>query len=602
MKLNRIEIVNFCGLKGLHVINIPHIVALIGANGVGKSTIINAIRYGLTGIKSVPDIINKEASETTVEIFLNDADGNEISFSRTESRTKPSKFKVCGSATTQKALNSYIEDVCGVDVDKIRIASSSEIVANMKPQEFASFILRYIPEKMTAEEVLSLIPDSTLEMMTIGEALLPAENICLEDLDEVDSVIRAQRKELKSLIQVEEANYESKVKEKPAMPKEAIKAEMEDILASENKKKMYEAAMSAYKKAKEDFDKRIKVIKNIESQIKEITTSKPDELKLKELKDKSNSLKETMRNHDKSLYGLNNSLSQLKITLDALEKPICPISPLITCHENKAVAIEDISGTIKATEEGIMALEVEKKKVEEQINVAESEIADFEKDKSLYERKVFLMSQLKTLKDTVPEEPKLPEKVEIVDVETRKFQLNEYLKTWESYEEGINLLTQIERNKAELATFEALVKAFAEKGPVRQGILTKYLKVFEDICNERSNKIRPEIKFSFRSEDGIVVYMDNGKGIFLPYENLSGGEKAYFMFIIMDMLNQLCGVNILLLDELSVIDNEIFSKYVEIILEHKDDYDHIIMCAVNHPDTVETLKCRDIPIVNLTSK
>ena len=109
---------------------------------------------------------------------------------------------------------------------------------------------------------------------------------------------------------------------------------------------------------------------------------------------------------------------------------------------------------------------------------------------------------------------------------------------------------------------------------------------------------RPEISFKFESDNGVVVYMDNGKGSMLPYESLSTGEKAYFMFVIMDMLNQLSGVNILLLDELSVIDSSVFEKFVSTVLEHKDDYDHIIMSAVNHIDTVDVLTKLDVNTLN----
>ena len=88
--------------------------------------------------------------------------------------------------------------------------------------------------------------------------------------------------------------------------------------------------------------------------------------------------------------------------------------------------------------------------------------------------------------------------------------------------------------------------------------------------------------------------MDNKDGVALPYASLSGGEKAYMIYVIMDMLNQLVGTNILFLDELSVIDNECFETLLDIILSHKEDYDHILIAAVDHEDTLKAVKDREI--------
>ena len=57
--------------------------------------------------------------------------------------------------------------------------------------------------------------------------------------------------------------------------------------------------------------------------------------------------------------------------------------------------------------------------------------------------------------------------------------------------------------------------------------------------NDFSKKIRPEINFSFKSENGVTVYMDTGNGIELPYEAHSSGEKAYILFVIIFLLMML---------------------------------------------------------------
>ena len=596
MKMKKVIVRNFCGIEGKKEFDMPHIVALVGSNGTGKSTIINAIKYGLTGSKPEGDVINKNATEMSVEIVM-EKDEEEISFSRTEHHTKASKFRVNGLVTTQKALNAFIEETCGINVDDIKIASSSEIVAAMKPQEFASFILGYIPEKMTAEDVLGLIPEATLEEINFAEALLP-EEVTLESLDDVDSIIRAQRKDLKASIQVIEANLAGKITEAPSLSREEVEKELMEISNVENAKRLYEAELKAYNNAENILNSQLEMIKSLKVEANAIAATRPDPGKKAELLNRIESIKDTISNHNKTVIGVNSSLEQLKITLDSLHKPICPISPLITCHENKSVAIEEINDSINATEEGLVALNKELEKAENALKDAETDLITYDKLSKEYEKKVSLLKQAKNIEDNLPKLPEKPVAPEEIDVEDRKFQLNEILKNIISYEEGVKLSASLEKSKKELETLESLVKAFSEKGPVRQGILKKYLGIFEDLCNERSRMFRPEISFKFESDNGVVVYMDNGKGSMLPYESLSTGEKAYFMFVIMDMLNQLSGVNILLLDELSVIDSSVFEKFVSTVLEHKDDYDHIIMSAVNHIDTVDVLTKLDVNTLN----
>ena len=71
------------------------------------------------------------------------------------------------------------------------------------------------------------------------------------------------------------------------------------------------------------------------------------------------------------------------------------------------------------------------------------------------------------------------------------------------------------------------------------------------------------------------------------------------IFIIMDMLNSLCGSNILLLDELSVVDTKCFDALLDIVLAYADDYDHILLAAVDHEDTVKSVTDRKIPMLSL---
>ena len=190
------------------------------------------------------------------------------------------------------------------------------------------------------------------------------------------------------------------------------------------------------------------------------------------------------------------------------------------------------------------------------------------------------------LGSTIKEEPVKPA-ADAEEIDVEKFQLNEKLKAWASYKEGKLLSGQIERLENEVKDFDSLVKATAEKGEVRVGVIKRFLGVFEEIANERSKEFRPEVGFRFDPENGVTVKMDpTGSGYYMPYDSLSGGERAYMIFVLLDLLNQLSGAKVLFLDELSVMDVETFKALIDLIKKHVEEYDHVVVASVDHSDIV----------------
>ena len=47
MKIGKITVENFMGLEGKYVFDLGHFQALVGKNGIGKTTLLNDIRFAL---------------------------------------------------------------------------------------------------------------------------------------------------------------------------------------------------------------------------------------------------------------------------------------------------------------------------------------------------------------------------------------------------------------------------------------------------------------------------------------------------------------------------------------------------------------------------
>ena len=603
MKIENITLTNFMGIKGRLSLDLPHIAAIIGPNGMGKTTVLNSIRYALTGAEPEGDIINTDSEQCRVSITLKDAaDGQMYTFERMKDRKKPSKCTINGKFTTQKSMNEKMEDIIGIPLEKIKVLSSSEIVASMKPQEFSSFILDYIPEKLKFEDVVKFVPDMTMGMSEIMEAYLPAEDIDMSVINEFDGVCRFNRKDVKDQLERKRALYETKPQEAPLGDAEDIKKQIAELQNRDAAYKVYLAQKSSYDKANDALKKHEDMLKDLETQIKGISATRPDIDYYARLKNEEASIRDTIKNQTIAISSAQGALRQLEVSLDNLNNPVCPLSEKIICHQDKTAAKEDLTESITSTKEGINAMQAELTKAEERLAANEKAKKEYQDNFTLYDRKITLSKQYKSLDANKPEVPAKPDEIAKPDDGTAMADLNRQLKAHADYEEGLQLSREISGLEASLKDYEALVKALAEKGPVRTGIISSYLKVFEDLCNERSKKVRPEINFKFISQDGVVVLMDNGKDSKLPYASLSGGEKAYMLFIIMDMLNSLCGTNILMLDELSVVDKKCFDALLDIASAYAGDYDHILLAAVDHDDTVNSVESRSIPFLSLEAE
>lgn len=581
MKIKSVELVNF-GKNDHVVINPGNISVLFGENGYGKTTILNGIRYALTGAEPAGDIIKKGTDTCRVVIDLIDDSGEVHSFERLKSRTKPSKFRVDGRNTTAKSMNAKIAEIVGIDLDKIEIVSSADVVASMKPQEFGSFILNYIPKKLEISDVIGFIDVPTPGMISIMEANLPVSGIDVAGIDEFNEFCKATRKELKAQIAAKKLLLSEKPAEAPEFSEKELNDRLAELDAESSKLATYSTLLSSYNKAVETRDRLTGMISSLREEADKLATVKPNPADKAKVEEEIASAEQSLRNNEKALIASRSALKQLETTLSALEKPICPISPLITCHENKTVAKAEISESVESTKEGIAALEEETEKLKDTLKVLGEKLKAEDDKIRAYERRIDILKQIKTAEDSMPDVPVKPEKPEIEDVESERFQIKEKLKILDAYNEGRRIGYQIEELTKEETDYDKLVKATADKGEVRTGVVSAFLSVFEEIINERSMKHDPAKTFTFVAEDGVTVLM-NG----LKYAELSGGERAYMIFAIMDMLNVLSGARLLMADELSILDKDTFKALCMYMLEYASEYDHIFLASVDHPDLTE---------------
>lgn len=592
MKIEEYQITNFKGVRNAST-QVTKFTTLVGKNGVGKTSTLEAIRFALTGVTPDGAVVTVGTPGCSVSVKVANNKGEMHEYRRAISDKGVGSVWMDGAKSTQKAVSQALETHLGIPVDNIALTSSADLLKAMKPKEFSSFILGYIPNKAERAELVNATPDPNPGLRgEVEEAIsnvLPKDGITLSMIDDAYNTFKAYRKDFKDEAKAQDGQMSVLPKEDPGYDVEKLRkrlAQLADI----------KRAREEYAQKKRAYDSAVLAKRNWEKEKEELAvevakypSTRPNPLNEKQLIETLASLNKSYGNQVKTLAGVNAALDQLRITQEALSKPICPISPLIVCHENKTVAIKEIEDSIVSTEAGLAALNEEMAKTQEQIDATKNAIAEANAASVAYEKRCALARSLTVLTEN---EPKIPAEPEIVAAgdEKETAEINAQIKKMEQWETYRNLLQKHAGCLNKVEVYEILCKAFAENGPVKQEIVKKYLNVFDKIVNARSKKFNPTFSFMFVADDGVKCLMSKDGKTFCSFEELSGGERAYMLFILLDMLNQLTGTKILMLDELNVMDTDVLDTLLAFVKGNESDYDHIFLSCVDFPAIRDLLK------------
>ena len=588
MQISKLKTLDFQGLAGTREWEFGHVNVLCGPNGTGKTSLLNAIQYGLSGKEPSGTLVHAGAPKAAVGIEF--ADGTNLIRQKTAGGSTTAFRSM--KKTTVAQLNEAAEESIGAPMPAVRAASASDVMYMMKPQEFMALILSYTKDSTDLPFVTDSIPGITDLMKEELAARLPAGEFGLAEIDGCWKSVIDTRRALKKEIQNDEGAV-------MAFRNVALPPESKEELADAEKRLIAAASdEAAYRAARQAWERAVRWRESVLKEIRE-TATKADAIKA-EAKDPALrvSMTEGIASKTDQIVkaesqgaAMAKSADDIGKILTSIGTSVCPLSDKIVCKTDKTAIREELEQSLAGLNENIGTNRALVLSLKEELAAMNKALSDYDRERNEWEKKEFYLNviarknvQLDSIR--VPEEPKAPA---VTNAAAALQAIRKKLEAYSMHERAGAIEAGLSGKRSRLEACEALAKALDPKGCVRQRITERYMHAFEDLCNTKAAAVKPGMEFRFVAGDGVHVFVSVRDGVFVPWRSLSGGERAVAVYILMDMMNALSGLKILILDELSVLDDDMFRSLLSVILEHKDEYDHIFLASARRAGFTETL-------------
>lgn len=593
--ITTISIRNFKGIEDLQL-NAKKLNAIIGKCGSGKSSLLDAIRFALTG-KAGKEVIRKGCREASV--VLRFSDNSTIERIR---RTSENISKCNGKSSTKRSLDEFltarnmnpcwIESLCSVDW-----------FAGLSSKDLNNFFMTILPLRAKAETVVELVAqlDKDLtekkEKYLMEEILKKQEIFSFNDLANGYNTAYTVRQELKRKYNemLPRCTFNETV---PAKTREDIEKELNNISQVEAAEKEYSKRLKEYASSKKQHDLAIKRLDEMKKELDTYSSCKKPKEETKAQAEADRKLFQVHIKRTNEYIGtINSTLDLLKRTLDNLDKPICPISEKLICTTDKSQLKEELLSLIQKNENALASNKEFLAKCEDQVRKRDDIISNYQKEVYRYEQKTTLENNIS--KFIVPEILPEPQKVEKAHLEAKKKELLDLLSILSRYE-------KVQQNKKELAKIkdkydlaQFAVKVLDSKIGIPALILQRTLRFFEKKCNEKASLLREGFQIHFLSDNGITIQVSPGKEKpFVDMKEVSTGEFVCVAYILMTMIGEATKCHLFLIDNLDRLDTEYLNALLSLLEEDKK-IEQVFLGGVDHADVERTLNDKSFQIIHM---
>lgn len=600
MRITRLTTFNFQGLAGKREFDLSSPLYLVAdKNGTGKSSFLNAFRYALTGVEPAGGLRTFGTGGTAVVLATEDGQ----TYTRQKRKGGSTECYIGQTKSGVKAFNASLAEHLGVSEGILRVISSGEILAAMKPQEFETFLLGYM-KPVNIEDILAWSGLSDSDKSQLNQ-WIGKPDATSEDLNALYKKCYRMRTTMNRDLIVEGGRITNDAQRltPPQKKREEYETAWKELLEKQKAAARYASELKAYEKAVADKKQQEEMRTGLMKQLEGLPKEKPDEKEKEKLDTEKHLLAEQQAAFQKNIASFESLGASLKKALTTLNQPVCPLSDKLKCTTDKSGICSELEESIKKADESV---EQEKKRLADitaKLDKNAEALKALDKQQMEYDRRVAVEKQLEALEKMIRPLPEKPAEPEDKDIDNKVVQAKKELDNFDEYMFYLEAKRKFIEKRNHYRTVDAIVNAIAPKGPVREKMTETFLKNFEAACNERAKKMGDDMEIRFLLQQGIHVYARVKAGARpIPFEALSAGEKIRVLFVLMDLLAEMSGYRVLVMDELSVLDRDGFAALLDTLMEHKDMFDNALLCMVNHEGLVEEAEKRGLTVYAATEE
>lgn len=589
MKLKSVDIWNMHSIKHKHI-DLESKNILIGKNGSGKSTVLNAIQLALLGYipginKQNKDIFN-HACASPMKVMVTFDNG----------------YYICRTYTKQKSTVKCDVDVFPAELDMKSIVSNLELpifnfneFMSLSPNMLKDRLMELIPKQNTDLSIKDAINDDLNQLSAETRNLMTTEILSSSDNTDILSEIKKLHKYTKDIISFKQ----SEIKRLTSSIESSV--QYKDIDSSYNLDDVV-SKINYYKQLKSDAAEICRcseIIQAIETQLSDISIVAPKESALNDDRyvewkfertcylNQENSLKENLSKEAEKIVELRYKKRNLENNLNTSN--ICPI--LQDACDRLEMNKHDITAQLDAVESELAAAQLTHADITKDIDRLNSKIEDLSKNidnlTANYNTKRVLTDQLESAKQKLlGTNAQTDLDADFINSELDNLD-NTRIKLLANLEYD-RMMSKVVKDKSQAELDLSILKNIADKlGP--NGLQASVAAApFESAKQLISDKLKAcgLLGNAYFIADGGNNSFDFGldkDGVFISYKALSSGEKCLYMLAFMSALLSMneCEIKLLLLDD---VFDHLDADHTKIALNYisNDDTAQYILAGVNN--------------------
>lgn len=635
MKINKLMVQNFRNHKQTEIF-LDKVNFFVGRNNAGKTSLLAAIEWGLTGKclwtdkagRGAGDLVSLDAKQALVALDV-EGIGSIV-------RSMPPHSLQVGSISGVNEGQAAILNRLATDEERLKIVLNASAFLSMSNSEQVNFLSGVFNLQFTAEKVAQRLEawlkdkgqsaDRARALATRAKGYYSAGITGgPEVLDAMERRAREYRKELKRDKQRAEAALAEISAAGMAAPVDGRVEELKARLAQLRKKReeLLTSAGDSQLPARREalinrikgLDERIKAAQDKLAELGESIKGLPDRESGVDYSQREKRLRDTIEGLNNRAVSFKNRAANIASRLDTVTSAAralasvdrrCPLAPdVIKCGMSKdqvAGILQLLKDEAQTAREELGSIKQELQQIETQLSGTSRELDDLKKSEAMaleQTKKLLLLkgeirtqqvliNQLNTERDNlISELDRLPEPGREVakttaeleqlaelmaDIETQLVQAGEMAALARRQEE---LKQDIDTYTAEVADLELLVKSLGPDG-LRRDILADVLGNFLSRVNHRLGRLTEGAYQLTLGADMTLLCRANG-GPHLPLKLLSKSEQLRVGIAIQEALSHAAGLNFLAIDEADMLDQENRDLLTGMLLDLAEEYDQVLV-------------------------